>query len=101
MPPKGESIGFALEDAIVIGSVVSHLGANAPPASIFVCQDKIRRGTLDAAYKDAAFGWKTNKDNGVLVTKIMEWMTPFYLWMTKESRAKTFSTDPRDIQFPS
>ena len=33
------------------------------------------------AHAAASFGWNTNKDKGWLVTKVMEWVTPWFLWL--------------------
>lgn len=98
MPPKGESIGYALEDAVIFSSVLSHFKL-ANFASAFPFYESIRRQTINDAYKNASFGWDTNKDAGFLFTKMMEWMTPLYLWWTKNSREASFVTDPRDIDF--
>lgn len=99
MPPKGESIGYALEDAVIFSCVLSHFGLASPKAALLF-YEKIRRKTINDAYKDSSFGWDTNKDTGFLATKIMEWVTPLYLWWTKKSREASFATDPREIQFP-
>lgn len=99
MPPKGESIGYALEDALIFSCILSHFGLTSPKAALLF-YEKIRRKTINDAYKDASFGWDTNKDTGFLATKIMEWVTPLYLWWTKKSREASFATDPREIQFP-
>lgn len=96
MPPKGESIGFALEDAVIFSCVLSHFGSTAA----LPFYEKIRREPIHDAYKDASFGWDTNKDTGFLFTKMMEWITPLYLWWTKKSREVSFASDPRKIKFP-
>lgn len=98
MPPKGESIGHALEDAVIFSTVLSHFEL-ADFTSAFPFYENIRRKTISDAYKAASFGWNTNKDTGFLVTKMMEWITPVYLWWTKGSREAAFVTDPRDIDF--
>ena len=99
MPPRGESIGYALEDAIIFSRVLSHFGLTQAPATTFSFYEKIRRNPINAAYQDASMGWESNKDRGFWVTKFMEWVTPLYLWWTKSSREKTFRADPRDIEF--
>lgn len=99
MPPKGESIGYALEDAVIFSCVLSHFGLTSPPATTFAFYEKIRRNPIDDAYRDASIGWDSNKDSGWLTTKLMEWFTPLYLWWTKASSSKGFRADPRDIDF--
>lgn len=99
MPPKGESIGYALEDAIMFSTVLSHFGL-AKSLEALPFYEKIRRQPISDAYKDASFGWDTNKDTGFLFTKFMEWVTPLYLSWTKKSREASFMIDPREIEFP-
>jgi len=101
MPPKGESIGYALEDAIIFSCILSRFGLTSSPSSIFSVYEKIRRKPIDDAYKDAAMGWDTNKDSGFFFTKFMEWLTPMYLWWTKRSREAHFAADPRDLKLPT
>jgi hypothetical protein len=101
MPPKGESIGYALEDAVMFSTVFSHYGLNSSPEQIFTFYEKIRRNPIEDAYKSAAFGWNTNRDSGWLTMKFMEWITPIFLWWTRSAREKDFSTDPRNITFPA
>lgn len=98
MPPKGESIGFALEDSVIFSHVLSHFGLGRFSESL-AFYEKSRRNTINDAYESASVGWDTNKDKGFLFTKLMEWLTPIYLWWTKSSREASFSSDPRDIQF--
>lgn len=100
MPPRGESIGYALEDAIIFSHVLQHFGLGSQPSQSFAFHDKLRREDLNAAFKDASFGWDTNKDSGWFKTKIMEWITPIYIWSTASHRAKLYSADPRNIEFP-
>jgi hypothetical protein len=100
MPPKGESIGYALEDAVIFAQVLSHFGLENL-AETFSFYQEIRRKKIDDAYKAAAMGWNTNKDKGFLFTKVMEWLTPLYLWWTKGPREASYDADPCDIQFPS
>jgi hypothetical protein len=106
MPPRGESIGHALEDAIIFAHVLSHYVSRnksppPPPADIFTFYESIRLRPIDAAYADASLGWDSNKDSGWLFTKFMEWVTPIYLWWTSAARKRSFETDPREIYFPA
>ncbi|OXV07657.1 hypothetical protein Egran_04575 [Elaphomyces granulatus] len=100
MPPKGESIGYALEDAIIFSRVLKHFGLSATLETVFSFYETVRRKTIEDAYRRAAMGWHTRKDSSYLVTKIVEWLTPWYLWWTRKSMEQGFLTDPRDIQFP-
>jgi hypothetical protein len=101
MPPKGESIGYALEDAIIFSTVLSHFGLSAEPATIFSHYERVRRKDIEDAYRDSAMGWQTNRDSGYLITKIMEFITPLFLWWTRKRMERRFLMDPRDIAFPS
>jgi hypothetical protein len=79
MPPKGESIGYAPEDAIMFSTVFSHFGLSAEPVTVFY-YEKARWKDIEDAHRDSAMGWQTKGDSSYLITKIVEWITPSYLW---------------------
>ncbi|KAJ3039841.1 hypothetical protein HDV00_011750 [Rhizophlyctis rosea] len=99
MPPKGESIGYALEDAIIFSTIVKHFGLNSAPSQIFAHYEKVRRKPVNAAYEDSKWGWGTNKDLGWFTHKFFEFVTPLYLWWSAKDRDMHFKKDPRKVDF--
>ena len=101
MPPRGESIGYALEDAVIFSHLLQHFGRDCKLPELFETYEQLRRKPIDDAYKDASFGWDTIRDSGWFATKLMEWITPIYIWWTEGTRAKHFLADPRSVELPS
>jgi hypothetical protein len=99
MPPKGESIGHAFEDAIKFSRILAHYGSE-PPRVSFEFYESVQRTKTEELYTVSSTGWKSNKDIGVIGGRLLEWFTPWYLWWTKASSEKDLLTDPTDIQFP-
>lgn len=107
MPPKGESIGYCLEDAILFSRVLfynlshfSHFSSADPARTIFSSYERIRRKPIEEAYRTASTGWMSNRDMGVIGTKLFEWFTPVFLWWTRTAMERDFMADPRDVQLP-
>jgi 2-polyprenyl-6-methoxyphenol hydroxylase-like FAD-dependent oxidoreductase len=96
MPPKGESIGHALEDAIKLSFILSHF-KDEPPKAAFEFYEKLQRKKTEEMYRAASTGWKSNHDMGAVVSWIFEWLTPLYLWWTKGSLEEDLLADPTDI----
>jgi hypothetical protein len=96
MPPKGESIGFALEDVVILSRLLEKY-QSSQPIEIFERFDNIRRSRIEKAFDDSNWGWETNKDKGWLFGIIMEWMTGLYLWWKKDSMEEDLVFDVRDI----
>lgn len=99
MPPKGESIGHAFEDAIKFAKILSHYGLEKPRVS-FEFYDHLLRGQVEDAYRVASVGWVPKDDLGVVGSWLWELFTPVFLWWTRGSMEKEFLEDPRDIEFP-
>lgn len=99
MPPKGESIGHAFEDAIRFSLILSHYRSE-PPRVSFEFYENVQRKKTEEIYKVSSTGWKSNDDIGAIGGRLLEWLTPLYLWWTKGFSEKDLLTDPTDIQFP-
>ncbi|KAJ5880978.1 uncharacterized protein N7473_012031 [Penicillium subrubescens] len=99
MPPKGESIGHAFEDAIKFSRILAHYGSE-PPSVSFEFYESVQRKKTEELYQVSSTGWKSNKDIGTIGGRLLEWFTPWYLWWTKGSSEKDLLTDPTNIQFP-
>ncbi|KAL2848417.1 hypothetical protein BJY01DRAFT_262710 [Aspergillus pseudoustus] len=98
MPPKGESIGHALEDAIKVSKILSHYGLESVDKA-FSFYEQLQRKKIEDAYQVSSTGWVSNHDIGAIGARIMEWITPVYLWWTRAAMVKDFLDDPDDISF--
>jgi 2-polyprenyl-6-methoxyphenol hydroxylase-like FAD-dependent oxidoreductase len=92
MPPQGESTGYAFEDAIIFARVMA-AKLDSGLADVFVTYQKVRRGHIDRAYDEAAFGWETQKDCGWFTFVLRSWLTTAFLWWTAAARQKRYSED--------
>ncbi|PKX89686.1 FAD-dependent oxidoreductase [Aspergillus novofumigatus IBT 16806] len=99
MPPKGESIGHALEDAIKFAEVLSRYGVDDPKASFRFFED-IQRKKVEAAHQAAVRGWMPAHDMGAVFSRVFEWITPLFLWWMTREQQQDFLEDPMDIPFP-
>ncbi|RMZ90262.1 hypothetical protein DV736_g2519, partial [Chaetothyriales sp. CBS 134916] len=95
MPPQGESAAIALEDAIVFGRIMSVSSSSTINGlhGRFMAYERIRRPRADEAYRQATFGWDTNKDCSWFQHKMRGWLTVVFLWWTAASRVKRYSED--------
>jgi salicylate hydroxylase len=97
MPPRGESIGFALEDVVLLSRIIERR-VTKTPEEMFQEYDHLRRGRIEKAYDDANWGWGKNKDKGWFASLMMEYAMNMILWWTKTSRDKELLYDVRDIK---
>ncbi|KAJ5168105.1 uncharacterized protein N7482_003699 [Penicillium canariense] len=100
MPPKGESIGHALEDAVKFSLILARFHRE-PPKAAFDFFENLQRKKTEDMYKVASTGWMSNRDIGAIGSRLLEWFTPLFLWWTRESSEKDLLADPTDIPFPS
>jgi salicylate hydroxylase len=92
MPPQGESSGIALNDAVLFARVLSAtIGKELPEQ--FAAYEKLRRPDTDAAYKQATFGWNTQKDSSWFAFYLHSWLTVVFLWWTARSRQRRYAED--------
>lgn len=96
MPPNGESVGLALEDATLFARVLE-VHAGEPMSKLFSVYEDLRRSTIDSVYKEAEFNWDGVRDKGWVAAKLLEWITPIYLWWTKDAREDAWARDIRDL----
>jgi len=92
MPPLGENMGFALEDAILLARIIE-CNPSETISDIFKTYESLRRSTIDAVYKEADFRWDGLKDKGWFVRMLRELLTPFFLWWTKNAREEAWGAD--------
>ncbi|KAJ5604883.1 hypothetical protein N7510_010037 [Penicillium lagena] len=99
MPPKGESIGHAFEDAIKISLILSHFNSE-PPKAAFDFYENLQRKKTEDMYKVSSTGWRSNRDIGAIGGRLLEWFTPLFLWWTRGNSEEDLLADPTDIPFP-
>ncbi|RHZ43829.1 FAD-dependent oxidoreductase [Aspergillus thermomutatus] len=99
MPPKGESIGHALEDAIKFAEVLSRYGTDDSKTS-FRFFEHIQRKKVEAAHQAAVRGWMPAHDRGAVFATVFEWITPLFLWWMRREQQQDFLEDPTDIPCP-
>jgi hypothetical protein len=101
MPPQGESIGMALEDVVVFSRVLEQQNATREATHIFETYDGMRRERIEAAWKEADFRFETVKDKGWLAGIMMDYLTVFFLWLTRSKHQDSMAYDVRDVEIPN
>jgi salicylate hydroxylase len=61
--------------------------------AVFNAYETHRRARVEEAYKDADWRWSTIREPSYVRYKMMEWVTPWFLWFTVGKRRKTFEED--------
>ena len=97
MPPQGESVGLALEDVVLFTRILSYHGTKTLE-QIFEKYEEVRRKRIDEAYDEATFRWETVKDKGWFGIRMVEILTPWFLWWTKSRRDASFATDMATVE---
>ncbi|KAF2182983.1 FAD/NAD(P)-binding domain-containing protein [Zopfia rhizophila CBS 207.26] len=97
MPPQGESVGLALEDVVLFSRIVEHSETRSV-AELFSRYEQLRRPRIDAAVKEANFGWETIKDRGWFTTVVLEWLTWVILAWRAKRKEEEFEFDVRDVK---
>lgn len=96
MPPQGESVGLALEDVVLLSRIIQH-HERMPIEQLFKHYDQLRRPRINAAVKEANFGFETIKDRSWFTTMLMDWFTWIFLWWRASRKEDEFAFDVRDI----
>jgi salicylate hydroxylase len=92
MPPQGESMGIAIEDATLLSRLISE----QPGASITNTISRYERNRtekINQAFDEASWRWENVKDSGFLMTLVKEYMTTAFLWWTKDKLSKSWEFD--------
>lgn len=92
----GESIGFALEDAALFARILE-CHPDKPVSGLFSMYEDLRRDTIENAVREAEMRWDGVKEKGWFVQKLLEWLTPWFLWWTQKSRETGWASDIRDL----
>lgn len=96
MPPQGESLGLALEDAVLFSRILDAYH-DKPTAEIFKRYETIRKPRMDAAFDEANWRWESVKDVGWLANYMREWFTWLYLLFVAPHKDADFKYDVRKI----
>ncbi|KAF3479868.1 salicylate hydroxylase [Arthroderma uncinatum] len=99
MPPQGESIGIAIEDAILFTRTLAKY-RSFPLSKAFKVYKELRRDRIHEQYQEASRRWETVRDCGYLVNKLKEAIMPWWIWWSNESRVKTFMSDAESVIIP-
>lgn len=101
MPPQGESTGLAIEDAILFARIMKEAQSQIERFdesgertvdidAIFARYQNNRRKRIDDAFAEADMRWDLVKDKGWIMSVLLDWMTPWFLWWTRSRREENF-----------
>ena len=96
MPPQGESIGLAIEDAVLLSQVLRKYRGELIEESLKL-YERTRRPRINDAVKAANFGFETIKARTWFATIFMEWLTWIYLALTAFRKEEEYAYDVRTI----
>ncbi|KIY03200.1 uncharacterized protein Z520_01667 [Fonsecaea multimorphosa CBS 102226] len=96
MPPNGESVGFCLEDAVLLSTLFQRRGCSSPSA-IFQEFESLRRHEMEQAKEDALVRWGSAGKVSWLRWKVRELLAPWYFWWTQGGRDAVFAKDVRTM----
>lgn len=94
MPPNGESVGFCLEDTVLLATMFGTRGLDNPQA-VFEEYVKIRQPEIDAAREETESRWKSAQSMTPWRFWARQMIIPWYLWWTESKRDALFSKDVR------
>ncbi|CDM27192.1 hypothetical protein DTO013E5_4361 [Penicillium roqueforti] len=100
MPPRDESAAYALDDAILFSRILSTYRSE-PLTEVFDAYEKLRRNTINHAFKESRRMWARNRDMGFLEGKVKEWMMSFHLRSNESSREAAWEFDATKIALPT
>jgi 2-polyprenyl-6-methoxyphenol hydroxylase-like FAD-dependent oxidoreductase len=92
MPPQGESMGIAIEDAMLISRLLSEQPDASIP-DIIARYQRNRIQKIDKAFDEASWRWETVKDSGYVMTMFKEYLTTVFLWWNKDKLNKSWEFD--------
>jgi 2-polyprenyl-6-methoxyphenol hydroxylase-like FAD-dependent oxidoreductase len=96
MPPGGQSVGLAFEDAIILSRLLSS-SPSADLADVFARYDSVRRPRVEDHYKQMAARWEGTKTHSWWV----QWIREFFVWVYLRAIARhadeSFGYDPMKV----
>ncbi|KAJ5179091.1 hypothetical protein N7492_002301 [Penicillium capsulatum] len=100
MPPRDESAAYALDDAILLARLLARYRSE-PLTEAFDAYEKLRRDTINHAFKESCRMWDRNRDMGLLEGRLKEWMMPFYLRSHRNEREAAWDFDATQMALPT
>lgn len=96
MPPRDESAAYALDDAILFARLLARYRSE-PLSEVFEAYERLRRDTVNHAFKESRRMWDRNRDMGLLEGRLKEWIMPFYLRNKRDEREAAWEFDASKI----
>ena len=100
MPPRDESAAYALDDAILFARILARYRSESLP-EVFDAYERLRRDTINHAFKESRRMWARNRDMGMLEGRLKEFMMPFYLRSHRDEREAAWGFDATTIALPT
>ncbi|KAJ5483844.1 hypothetical protein N7539_006044 [Penicillium diatomitis] len=100
MPPRDESAAYALDDAILFARILSRY-YQEPLTEVFEAYERLRRETVESAFKESRRMWDRNRDMGFLESRLKEWMMPFQIRNRREKRESAWEFDATKVLLPT
>ncbi|KAI2785656.1 hypothetical protein POX_h09414 [Penicillium oxalicum] len=100
MPPRDESAAYALDDAILFARMLSRYH-HEPLTEVFDAYERLRRETINQAFRESRRMWDRNRDMGFLESRLKEWMMPFQIRHRREQRESAWEYDATKVLLPT
>ena len=100
MPPRDESAAYALDDAILFARILARYRLEPLP-EVFDAYERLRRATVNHAFKESHRMWTRNRDMGMLKSRLKEWIMPFYLRSHRFERKEAWEFDATTLTLPT
>ena len=85
MPPQGESVGLAIEDACLLAKIFDTASDPTNVERVFATYEKTRRPRIHESWIEANKRWENVKDRSWPAHKMMELFTWLYCWYMKKT----------------
>jgi 2-polyprenyl-6-methoxyphenol hydroxylase-like FAD-dependent oxidoreductase len=100
MPPRDESAAYALDDAILFARILARY-RQEPLTEVFDAYERLRRETINHAFKESRRMWDRNRDMGFLEGRLKEWTMPFHIRSHRDERESAWEFDATKILLPT
>lgn len=100
MPPRDESAAYALDDTILFARILA-LHRSEPLPEVFETYERLRRDTINYAFKESLRMWDRNREMGIWENRLKEFMMPFHLRSHRDEREAAWEFDATKIAIPT
>lgn len=97
--PAGEA-AYALDGAILFARILARYQSE-PLNEVFDAYGRLRRDTINYAFKESRRMWDRNRDMGMLEGRLKEWMLPLYLRSHRDEREAAGEFDATKTFIPT